>query len=252
VSVAVTVPASDTTPPTASWSTAANNGLSSSFTLTFSESISGLTSADFANTGTATGCTFTPSSATGTTITVSVVCTGAGTLIAQLNSNSVQDAAGNQGPTSTSSASSTTLSCPEVSAVALRHVSRSGNQVRATGLNQNQKSPTIMQVPRNTTNGGWAWVPGATGTSRTIDGVAWNFNSKRATSLPSGTRVTVEAIGNGVGIQANPQQMSARGGANGMFMDNSIVGVAGAQLVVTDDGCRYGLDGAWVRKEAAV
>jgi hypothetical protein len=53
-------------------------------------------------------------------------------------------------------------------------------------------------------------------------------------------RVTVEAVGAGVGIQANPQKMSDRGGANGMYMDNTIVGVSGAQLVTADDGCTYG------------
>jgi len=44
-----------------------------------------------------------------------------------------------------------------------------------------------------------------------------------------------------VGIQNTAQKMSDRGGANGMYMDNSIVGVAGAQLVTTDDGCTYGI-----------
>ena len=240
VSVSVNVSLSDTTPPTASWSSGASNGLSSSFTLTFNETVSGLSSSDFTNSGTATGCTFSPSGSSGTSITVSVTCTGAGTLIAGLSANAVQDAAGNQGPTSASSAASTTVTCPIASSVSVRGSVRSMKSVGSASVSKVANTPGIAQVPRNTTNGGWNWVSGASGTSRTIDGVAWNFSSQRATSLPSGTRVTVKAVGDGVGIQANPQKLSDRGGANGMFSENAVVGVSGAQLVTTDDGCTYG------------
>ena len=240
ISISVNVPLSDTTPPAASWSSGASNGFSSSFTLTFSETVSGLSSSDFTNSGTATGCTFSPSGSSGTSITVSVTCTGAGTLVARLNANAVQDSAGNQGPTSASSAASTTLTCPIASSVSVRGSLRSMKSVGSASVSKVGNTTGIAQVPRMTTNGGWNWVSGATGTSRTIDGVAWNFSSQRATSLPSGTRVTVRAVGDGVGIQANPQKMSDRGGANGMFSENAVVGVSGAQLVTTDDGCTYG------------
>lgn len=92
-----------------------------------------------------------------------------------------------------------------------------------------------------TTNGGWSWVAGSSGTTGVIDGTTWNFGSQRKTTLTSGTEITIKAIGAGVGINATDQLMSARGGANGMYMDNSIVGVTGAQLVTTDDGCTYGI-----------
>lgn len=92
-----------------------------------------------------------------------------------------------------------------------------------------------------TTNGGWSWVSGASGTTGVIDGTTWNFSSQRKTTLTSGTVITIKAIGTGVGINATDQLMSARGGANGMYMDNSIVSVTGAQLVTTDDGCTYGV-----------
>ena len=92
-----------------------------------------------------------------------------------------------------------------------------------------------------TTNGGWAWVAGAQGTPSTIEGSTWYFGSQRKTTLPSGTEITIEAIGADVGINGTDQLMSARGGANGMYMDNSIVSVTGTQLVTTDFGCTYGV-----------
>ena len=90
----------DRTAPTATWvpPSSPTNSASLSYTLNFSESISGLTSADFSNTGTATGCVITPSASTGTSVTVSVASCSAGTVILTLATGSVQDAAGNNGP----------------------------------------------------------------------------------------------------------------------------------------------------------
>ena len=66
-----------------------STSLTLGFTVDFSESISGLTAADFANGGTATGCGFTPASSSGTSIHVSVVCSGDGTVVVQLAAGSV-------------------------------------------------------------------------------------------------------------------------------------------------------------------
>lgn len=66
-----------------------STSLTLGFTVDFSESISGLTAADFSNMGTATGCGFTPASASGSSIHVSVVCTGDGTVVVQLAAGSV-------------------------------------------------------------------------------------------------------------------------------------------------------------------
>ena len=98
--------------------------------------------------------------------------------------------------------------------------------------------PTGVLQAHQTTNGGWSWA--VNGTSGVIDGETWYFGSKRQTTLPDGLTVAIEAVGSGTGIGSPDQLMSARGGANGMFMDNSIVGVTGARLVTTDDGCTYG------------
>ena len=98
--------------------------------------------------------------------------------------------------------------------------------------------PTVVTQAHQTTNAGWSWA--VNGTSGVIDGETWYFGSKRQTTLPDGLTVAIEAVGSGTGIGSPDQLMSARGGANGMFMDNSIVGVTGARLVTTDDGCTYG------------
>ena len=78
-------------------------------TLTMSESVTGLSSSDFSNTGTASSCTFTPDASSGTTFTVTATCTSDGTVVARLSSNAVTDLAGNTGPASQASAASVTL-----------------------------------------------------------------------------------------------------------------------------------------------
>lgn len=103
----------DGTSPSATWtpppSPASSRSLS--YALTFSEAVSGISSGDFRNLGTATGCTFTPSAAsTSTSITVAVVCTSDGTLILDLLQNSVVDGNSNTGPTLVTTASTVTIS----------------------------------------------------------------------------------------------------------------------------------------------
>jgi len=75
----------------ASWlpSVTRSTSLTVDFTLDFSESITGLTTSDFTNSGTATGCGFTPASSSGTSIAVEVVCQSDGTLIPVLTAGSV-------------------------------------------------------------------------------------------------------------------------------------------------------------------
>ena len=92
----------DSTPPSASWTepSSPRSTRTMSYTLTFSESVSGISSGDFSNTGTASGCTFTPSASTGSSITVSVTCSSDGTVVLRLATSSVQDSASNAGPIS--------------------------------------------------------------------------------------------------------------------------------------------------------
>jgi len=102
----------DNTPPTVSSyqsNSTAYNVRTFSLTLDFSEAVTGLTSADFSNTGTASSCAFTPNNSSGTTFIVGVTCTSDGTVVARLASNSILDLAGNAGPSSTINAASVAL-----------------------------------------------------------------------------------------------------------------------------------------------
>jgi hypothetical protein len=104
----------DTTEPTVSSFTTAvsspTNATSIAYTLTFSESVSGIAAGDFSNAGTATGCTFTPSAASGSSITVTVTtCSTTGTLAPRLTTAGVSDAAGNTGPAAAASGATLTL-----------------------------------------------------------------------------------------------------------------------------------------------
>lgn len=69
------------------------------FQLAFSDLISGLASSDFSNTGTATGCVFTPSGTTGSFFNVAVSNCSEGTLSLRLAPDSVLDSSSNAGPT---------------------------------------------------------------------------------------------------------------------------------------------------------
>ncbi|MBU6337863.1 MAG: C-type lectin domain-containing protein, partial [Acidobacteria bacterium] len=103
----------DAVAPTVSWSTVPSTPASAeplAYALTFSEAVSGLTSTDFSNTGTATGCTFNPASSSGTVISVSVSgCSSSGTVIARLAANAVSDSVGNTGPAAVQQANSVTI-----------------------------------------------------------------------------------------------------------------------------------------------
>ncbi len=81
-----------------------------SYTVTFNKRISGLTSSDFSNAGTATSCTFSIPNSYGITFTLTVVCSSDGTVIVRLAASSVIDSLGLTGPSSASDASTVTIS----------------------------------------------------------------------------------------------------------------------------------------------
>ena len=100
-------------PPTATWTVpTSSNSRTLSYTLTFDESVSGIASSDFSNvatSGAATGCSFTPSAASGTSVTVSVVCTSDGAVTVRLAASAVTDSDNTAGPTANSDASIITI-----------------------------------------------------------------------------------------------------------------------------------------------
>ena len=70
------------------------------FRIGFSELVSGIAAGDFSNVGSATGCVFTPSASSGTSINLSVSSCSQGTLQVQLAANSVLDSTSTAGPAS--------------------------------------------------------------------------------------------------------------------------------------------------------
>lgn len=93
---------------TATWGTPAAG--TTTFPLTFNESVSGITASDFSNVGTSQGCSFAPSASTasaGTPINVVVSGCSTGTLILRLAPDSVNDAINNTGPAVNVDATST-------------------------------------------------------------------------------------------------------------------------------------------------
>lgn len=109
--IATTTTAANTA-PTVSFTSPATPTVSRtlSYTVTFNKRISGLTSSDFSNTGTATSCTFSIPNSYGITFTLTVVCSSDGTVIVRLAASSVIDNLGLTGPSSTSDASTVTIS----------------------------------------------------------------------------------------------------------------------------------------------
>ncbi|MBU6364515.1 MAG: hypothetical protein KGQ95_09905, partial [Acidobacteria bacterium] len=102
----------DRTGPTATWGTAPatpTNATSITYPLSFAEQVVGITAADFTNQGTATGCVFTPSASTGTSIDVVVTACSEGTLIPRLLADAVSDGAGNTGPATNRDGATTTI-----------------------------------------------------------------------------------------------------------------------------------------------
>ena len=100
-------------------------------------------------------------------------------------------------------------------------------------------APTVLHAAFETTDGGWTWVTSGSGTN--IEGTTWYLASERTSTLTSGIIVSIEVSGGGTGIAATDQLLSARGGANGMYMDSTIHTKTGAQVVTTDTGCTYGV-----------
>ena len=102
----------DTTAPTVSSFTSAQstptNAASFTYTLTFSETVTGVVAGDFSNTGSATGCVYAPGADSGTTRTVTITSCSAGTVVPEFALGGASDAAGNAGP-ATAATSSTTI-----------------------------------------------------------------------------------------------------------------------------------------------
>jgi hypothetical protein len=118
--------------------------------MNMTQSITGLESGDFGNSGTATGCTFTPNTSSGTSFTITASNCGEGTVRPQLLANSVTGT--QSGPVANSPASNTVVidrTAPIISSV---NVS-TGNYQAASNANLNftvgfSESVTVTGTPR--------------------------------------------------------------------------------------------------------
>jgi len=98
-----------------------NTASAITYSITFSQNVNSIAAGDFSNAGTATGCSFSPSASSGTTITISISSCGEGTLTPQVLANSVfGTVTSTNGPPSNTSASTTIIidrTAPTISSV---------------------------------------------------------------------------------------------------------------------------------------
>lgn len=117
-----------------------------SYTLTLSEAVLGLTASDFSNTGTATGCVFTPTVNPLNSLEYSVSVSGcsAGSITPRLSAASINDSASNSGPATATAAAST-----------VNFVSGVPTNTAAPALSAVSGSLTTLGSMLATTNGTW-------------------------------------------------------------------------------------------------
>jgi len=186
-SLSVTI---DTTGPSASSFTSAQssptNASSLTYTLTFSESVTGVVSGDFSNTGSATGCLFDPGADSGSSRTVTVTSCSQGTVIPQFAVNGATDAAGNTGPASAVTSSSTITrdaTAPSApSALALDSSSDSGSS--SSDRVTNNTTPTVNATVGET--GGSVTFTATGGSTCVVGSVASLSVSCTFTTLAAG------------------------------------------------------------------
>lgn len=194
----------DGSTPSATWTSPSSPSSSRTlvYTLTFSEAVSGIARGDFSNTGTATGCVFTPSStSTNLSITVTVVCASDGTVIARLGANSVVDAALNTGPSSASNASSVSISVPA-------STTTTTTTTTPTSSTTTTVSPSVQSSTSTTT----AVVGANTQTSTTVSSNTPggpSSNSTIVTGSTSPTRSTIVTNDSVPGESIPPRTRSA-------------------------------------------
>ena len=107
---------------TSAQATPTNTASAITYSITFSQNVNSIAAEDFSNAGTSTGCSFSPSASSGTTITLSISSCSEGTLTPQVLANSVYGTVtSTNGPASNSSASNTIQidrTAPTISSVA--------------------------------------------------------------------------------------------------------------------------------------
>ena len=192
--------------PTASFSSTPSSpasAMSLTFGVSFSESVSGIAAADFTNAGTALGCVFTPSVASGSSVNVVVTQCQEGTLQVQLASNGVVDAAGNTGPATALQSSSITLAASALSVTAASQTVNYGgswtDSYSQSGL-LGSDTVTVTYTYSGTVNDGTTYGPSSTkptsgGSYTIIPGVAYGVaNANRYALTRTNGVLTINRI----------------------------------------------------------
>ncbi|MFM8566593.1 MAG: fibronectin type III domain-containing protein, partial [Gemmatimonadota bacterium] len=169
----------DATAPTATLTTSQSSPMypgTITYTLTFSEAVTGVTADDLSNAGSASTCAFAPGADSGSTRTVTITGCGPGTVTPRFALGGATDAAGNTGPTTASTAATTiTIDDPAPGAP---------TGVTATGQDQS----AIV---------GWS-APASIGSSAIIDYTATaSPGGAFCTATAPATQCTVIALANG-------------------------------------------------------
>lgn len=194
----------DGTAPTASWTppTSPSSSMTLTYTLTFSEPVTGIDAADFRVVGNTSCTSITPSAAsTASSITVTVVCTVDGLVILALRGNTVLDASSNTGPVSDESASGVTISSPSTTTVPVNQQAVTTTTLAVTPpVDTSVSTTTTIAVsaaggsttaaPSLATDGDVATsvsedfvIPGVSGTARSADGSIFSVSRTGAIGL---------------------------------------------------------------------
>ena len=192
----------DLTPPTVSSFTSSQSSPTSAtsftYSLTFSEPVTGVTSGDFSNSGTASGCAFNPGTDSGSSRTVTVTGCDPGTVIPVFAANGAVDTSSNQGPAVAATAS-TTITVEDVTPPTVTLGSETINPAQSVTVRSTETGTAyLVKSTVNVTN--VASITGAAGNlwnSATISAANTDV-SLAATGLVSGTykAYAVDASGN--------------------------------------------------------
>ena len=192
----------DLTPPTVSSFTSSQSSPTSAtsftYSLTFSEPVTGVTSGDFSNSGTASGCAFNPGTDSGSSRTVTVTGCDPGTVIPVFAANGAVDTSSNQGPAAAATAS-TTITVEDVTPPTVTLGSETINPAQSVTVRSTETGTAyLVKSTVNVTN--VASITGAAGNlwnSATISAANTDV-SLAATGLVSGTykAYAVDASGN--------------------------------------------------------
>ena len=229
----------DTTAPTVSSFTSSQstptNAASFTYTLTFSETVTGVVAGDFSNTGSATGCVYAPGADSGTTRTVTISSCSAGTVVPEFALGGASDAAGNTGPASAATAS-TTITIDRTAPSVSSFVSAASTPTNASSVTYTLTfSEAVTGVAAGDfSNSGTAtctFAPGTdSGSSRTVT----------VTCTTGGTVIPVFALGGATDAAGNTGPASAATATTTITRDVTAPTVASFSSSTADGSYKVG------------